>query len=148
MEDHTIRPVAEYLVHGPIPAPELMDIDFLDIYVGSVVDTRLDIHFMLERVSVHGAPTWWHGTVPEFEQKFHAQYHQDIQVNEQQVIDATWQAASKEAQAGRTAPLPDDPTDDQVEAFLSQGRKRRNQVQAVETLMEMWVENHVEKGFL
>ena len=148
MADHTIRPVAEYLVHGPIPLPELMDIDFLDVYLGSVADTRLDIHFMLEHVCVQGAPTWWQGTVQEFEQKFHEQYQQEIQDNEQQGSDAARQAAHKEVQAGRTAPLPDDPTEDQVDAFLAQGLKRRNQVQAVETLMEMWVEDQVEKGLI
>lgn len=148
MADHTIQPVADYFVHGPIPLPELMDIEFLDVYLGSVVDTRQDIHSMLEHVRVHGAPAWWEGTVPEFEQEFHKQYHEAIQSNEHQGIDAIRQAAQKEVQAGRTVPLPADPGEDQLNAFLAQGLKRRNQVQAVETLMEMWVENDVEKGYL
>jgi hypothetical protein len=112
------------------------------------VDTRQDIHAMLEHVRVHGAPAWWQGTVPEFEQKFHEQFQQDVQANEQQGDEATRQAASKEVQAGRMLPLPQDATEDQVGAFLAQGLKRRNQVQAVETLMEMWVEDQVEKGYL
>lgn len=105
-----VKPVAEYLINGPIPADELMDIDFLDDYVGSVVDTRLDIHFMLEHVSVHGAPQWWEGTVPEFEQEFHRLYYQ------------------------RSAGDQED--------------KQRNQIQAVELLMEMWMEDKVRRGLL
>ena len=76
MTEFPVKPVADYLINGPIPAADLMNIDFLDIYVGTVVDVRLDIHFMLEYTSVHGAPKWWQGTVSEFEQEFHRNFYQ------------------------------------------------------------------------
>ncbi len=75
MAELPVKPVSDYLLNGPIPADELMDIDFLDQYVGNVVDTRLDIHFMLEHTCDHGAPKWWQGTGTEFEGEFHKQYH-------------------------------------------------------------------------
>ena len=62
-----VKPVEEYLVNGPVPADQLMDLDFLEVYVEYVVDSRYDIHFMLERISTHGAPELWEGTVAEFE---------------------------------------------------------------------------------
>ncbi len=143
-----VKPVAEYLINGPIPADELMDIDFLDDYVGSVVDTRLDIHFMLEHVSVHGAPQWWEGTVPEFEQEFHRLYYNRSKGDWKWESEATLRAASEEVRAGRIADIPKDTEDEQEDEFLAQGQRRRDQLWAVELLMNMWQEDREKKGLM
>ncbi len=112
MVESSVKPVMEYLVNGPIPVDELQDIKYLDLYIErGVVDTLLDIQFMLEHVCVYGAPKWWKGTVPEFEKEFHRQYHQRTTIDDQD-------------------------------------GGRRNQIQAVELLMEMWIEEKTKNGLL
>lgn len=134
------KPIAEYLVDGPIPPDELMYIDFLDEYVESLVDTRLDIHFMLEHVGVHGAPKWWKGTVAEFEAEFHQRYHHPISIDKKWEEEAIWRAAYAEVKAGRLTEILEGAEDEQVNEFLAQGQRRINQLWAVELLMLMWGE--------
>jgi len=143
-----IKPVAEYLVNGPVPADELMVLDLLEQYVGSVVDDRFEIHFMLEHVCVHGAPDWWQGTVAEFEAEFHKQYHNRNKGDWIWEEDANGRAAYAEVRAGRLAEIPDDAGDEQVGEFLAQGQRRRDQLWAVELLMEMWQEDRENKDLL
>jgi len=143
-----VKPVEEYLVNGPVPADQLMDLDFLEVYVEYVVDSRYDIHFMLERISTHGAPEWWEGTVAEFEAEFHKQYHNHSKGDWKWESEATWRAAYEEVRAGRLADISEDAEDEQEDEFLAQGQRRRDQLWAVELLMNMWQEDKVKRGFL
>jgi hypothetical protein len=139
MAELPVKPVEEYLINGPIPAEDLIYLDFLKIYIEyGIVDTELDICFMLEHVSTHGAPGWWKGTVSEFEQEFHQQYHQIVDKKWKE--DVAWRTAYDEVNGGRLLPKSEDAPDEQVEKFLAHGIKRRDQVWAVELLLNMWVE--------
>ena len=140
MAELPIKPVSEYLLNGPIPAEDLMYLDFLSTYLDQgIADSILAIHFMLEHVCIHGAPKWWEGTVTEFEQEFHERYHHllnDVDLDS----DYVWQAAQTEVIEGRLLPLPEDAPHEQIIEFLSHGKRRRDQSWAVELLLDMWVE--------
>lgn len=134
-----IKPVEEYLINGPIPADDLIVLDFLGIYLEyDIIDTLLDIQFMLEDISIHGAPKWWKGTVSEFEWEFHEQHHSSINKLELN-SDVVWHAAYAEVRQGRLSDLSEDATIEQTKEFLSHGLRRVRQTWAVETLMIMWV---------
>jgi hypothetical protein len=140
IKDFPVQPISEYLVNGPIPADELMDLDSLESYLErGIIDSRLAIHFMLEYVSVHGAPEWWKRTVAEFEKEFHEQHRRNmrpLKLNSNLV----WNAAYAEVEAGRLPPYPEDATDEQTQEFLSHGMKRVSQVWAVELLLDIQIE--------
>ena len=135
-----IKPVEYYLINGPIPAADLMYLDFLESYLNAgIIDTTLDVHFMLESISINGAPEWWKGSVAEFEEEFHEQYQRRISdLNKDP--DFVWEAAYEEVKAKRLSPLPEDSTKEQVKNFLDQGKRLLQQTYAVELLMDMWCE--------
>jgi hypothetical protein len=133
-----IKPVGDYLINGPIPPEDLAYLDF--VAEPTELDRILTVHFMLETISVHGAPKWWKGSISEFEKEFHERYQRmmfDIDKNSELV----WNAGRAEVQARRLASLPDEgETKEQVETYLTQGLKRLRQTFAVELLLEMWEE--------
>ena len=137
-QQNSIKPVRDYLINGPIP-PE--DLAYLDFVAGPIeLDRILTVHFMLETISVHGAPKWWKGGTSEFEEEFHEQYQRmifDIDKNSELV----WNAAGAEVQAKRLSSLPDKgETKEQIETYITQGTKRLRQTFAVELLLDMWAE--------
>ncbi len=138
-QDNSVKPVCEYLVNGPMPASDLMYMSFLRNYLDmGLIDTILDIHFMLQSICENGSPRWWKGSVAEFEQEFDTIYQQMFQ-DVTKYDDIVWQAAQHEVEEGNIAPLPEDETDDEREKYLTQGMKRLHQIWAVELLMNMWV---------
>ncbi len=140
----TIKPVKDYFLNGPIPPEDLAFLDFVESYFEKgIIDTVLDVHFMLETIILNGAPKWWPGSAAEFEEEFNSQYQErirDLDTNS----DLIQEAAQAEVKAQRLSPLPENPTKGQLENFLAQGRKRLEQSFAVELLLDMWI-NAIEK---
>ncbi len=135
---YPVKPVQDYLINGPMP-PE--DLAYLDFVVEPIELYRIiTVHFMLETISVYGAPIWWKGSFSEFEKEFHERYQKmisDLDKNSELV----WNAAGAEVQAKRLSPLPDEgETEEQVETYLAQGIKGFQQTFAVELLLEVWNE--------
>lgn len=137
------KPVADYLINGPIPADSLAYQYVAQICMDEgVADSELDIHFMLERICVHGVPGWWQGSITDFELKFHDNYQREIeglnsdsQHIQQMILDASW----AEVEEGRLEPLSEDAAMDEAEIFLAQGRKRLEQLFALETIFNLWI---------
>jgi hypothetical protein len=137
------KPVSDYLINGPIPADSLANQEIAEICIDEgVADSELDIHFMLERICVHGTPGWWQGSITDFEQKFHDNYQREIEdLNSdsqhiiQMILDASW----AEVEEGRLEPLSEVATTDEAEIFLAQGRKRLEQLFALETIFTLWI---------
>jgi len=115
----TIKPIAEYLMNGPIPADDLAYLDFIGTYLDcGIAGTILDVHFILEYTCDHGAPRWWKGTVTEFEESFHNNYHL-LEDKMDSDSDFIRQAAELEVREQRSAPLPYDATKEQQINFLA-----------------------------
>ncbi len=136
----TVKPVKDYLIHGPIPVEDLAFLDFVESYLEKgIVATVLDVHFMLETTSLNGAPQWWQGNVAEFEAKFHDQYLRMLRdINKDS--DIVRSAAQAEVEAKRIQPLAEDATGEKVQNFLAQGMNRLAQTCAVELLLDLWVD--------
>ncbi len=129
------------MLNGPIPAENLADLKFVQSYVGDgPVDCAYDVQLMLEYTCERGAPKWWGGTVAEFEKEFDDRYHSCQAQNSQLDLNFDRQAADAEVEARRLTPLPKNASRNQVKEFLRCGKRRRNQIFAVELLLDMWME--------
>ena len=137
-QEPIIKPVEDYLINGPIPPEDLAFLDF--VARPTDLDRTLAVHFMLEKISVDGAPEWWKGSISGFEKEFHEGYQRmisSLDVNSELVLNAT----EAEIQSGRLSPLSDEgDTKEQVDAYLAQGIRRVLQTFAVELLLDMWAE--------